>query len=68
MTKPDKYQLIRMAIAVDHYDNYMRTNDIEYLELYANVSSKLYHEGIDFSAYEILKALRDSKKQKGTNT
>jgi len=61
LTKPDKYQIIRMAIAVDHYRNYMTTNDIKYLELYAEVGAKLYHEGIDFSAYEILQELNKRK-------
>ncbi len=65
MTKPDKFQIIRMAIAVDHYDNYMRTNDDTYLELYANVKASLYREGIDFNAYEILNQLYNKR---GTNT
>ena len=62
MTKPDKYQIIRIAIAVDHYDNYMRTGDEEYLELYANVTDGLIREGISFSAHDIMEEVYASRK------
>ena len=59
---PDKYQVIRIAIAVDHYNNYLQTKDMKYLDLYATVKAGLTNEGIEFNAYEIVQLLNNNKE------
>lgn len=46
-----KQQVIQMAIALSYYQHYMKTRDIRFLDMYAEIKGRLYAEGIDLTGF-----------------